>query len=532
MFGRLNTARNKGNRPLRVVSYNCAGARHGLHIVELLRSLEADIVCLQEVELYPAYSNYFKSINNPNLAETMAVELGLNADYVPIHESHLLSKYPGEYIKLPLKRYPQDQLHLTTFTNMPVVGGETITLESPPLSIAIDGEIYEGHSKGIRLTQSEVDGRAVTIANLHLPSLGFFKRDPHEDTFRNFYRNVDETLGELEGEVIVCGDFNLTPKQFRILLPRTYAKYKGLVSAPRLTSYGFEDRSVSHVDGEAFTGTPARKDYVLSTLQHHGGGAIEFAGSDHAPLVEEFELGERSGSVSYPRAQQPAPTARATSEESPALTELRILLREKSRITTLHLFELSLLYLNYQVKSGTRIVVDPKGRRITASHIERILDKVRERVADHPQSSGEDILEEPYVGWLIGFGLNNFYQLLKEFATTKATNYPDYSPIATEVFHEITAVSDIYFVPIIGATATSSTDLSDPHEQAISGLYHYRLNLLSEPGYHEISSLKASGLLLLFIHPLHFPELNKSDEMLQLVEYRPPAAGQTKPWSL
>ncbi len=233
---------------LRVMTYNIRHARGGDGRVDLervARVIEAaavDLVALQEVDVGRARSG------GEDQAQRLAARLGMTAAFAPCIEHG-----PGE------------QYGIATLARLPVVASDLLRL--PAESSRRRGQAPEPRcALVVRVAWPAADGD-VTFVNTHLSIHG-----------RERAGQVAALLAALDTEVVVAGDFNLTPwsapyraftRQFRAAAPGARTWPARLAVAP--IDHIFVRGPLRVVRAGAFTGGPARQ------------------ASDHLPVVAELE---------------------------------------------------------------------------------------------------------------------------------------------------------------------------------------------------------------------------------------------------
>ncbi|MFC0673868.1 endonuclease/exonuclease/phosphatase family protein [Brachybacterium hainanense] len=247
-------------RRLRVVTFNIhhgADAHDRLDlgaVIEVLRSADADVLALQEVDRFWARSDL---ADQPTL---IAEALGMHVAFAP---ALTLAPEPGssaprEYGHALLSRAP---LHEVARIPLPTDGPSSIT--EPRLVLR---------------ARIEIDGTSVAVGATHL--------DPLDSGLRE--RQARALLAALpeQGPMILAGDLNSSPEDPALHLLRTRLDDVWTQDAPGITFVG--DGQDPHA---------ARIDYVLARgLDHHGAEVLESARgvSDHLPLLAKLGVPELS----------------------------------------------------------------------------------------------------------------------------------------------------------------------------------------------------------------------------------------------
>jgi hypothetical protein len=226
-----------------VASWNIGGGilgeshqRHGLpslnYHIEQLRTLNLDLVCLQECQSWGQGSSQVR-----DLADSLGYE---SFDYVALSSSHF-----DDNATLGLgiiSRHPLQRLYIHKFKN-------------PGLeATGPTGEHWLIADKGFASWGLELaDGRC-TILNCHCYPLHYFGADPHEPRFQYIWTDLGRALAEAQsGLPVVCLDLNsesiddligrtLVDRGYQELTPRMPTTPKGLQQDYLLAGDGWECR--------------------------------------------------------------------------------------------------------------------------------------------------------------------------------------------------------------------------------------------------------------------------------------------------
>lgn len=143
-----------------------------------------------------------------------------------------------------------------------------------------DGDVG-GHARNIQYVTIEAPTGSVTVINFHGLWNGRGKTDT-EDRI-NQSKNILDFIGKLQGEHILCGDFNLLPdtesiKMFESFGLRNLIKEYGITST-RTSFYTKPERYADYV-------------FVSKGIEVKNFQVLSDEVSDHAPLLLEFSVGQ------------------------------------------------------------------------------------------------------------------------------------------------------------------------------------------------------------------------------------------------
>jgi endonuclease/exonuclease/phosphatase family metal-dependent hydrolase len=130
--------------------------------------------------------------------------------------------------------------------------------------------------RNMQYIEVEENGKSVTIANVHGLWNGVGKTDTEDRLEQS--KNIKSFLGSIDGDKILCGDFNLLPDTHSLALLED--GYRNLVKEKGITS----TRSHFYSKPEKFA------DYILVTpdVEVKEFKVLEDVVSDHLPLLLEF----------------------------------------------------------------------------------------------------------------------------------------------------------------------------------------------------------------------------------------------------
>jgi endonuclease/exonuclease/phosphatase family metal-dependent hydrolase len=247
------------DHPLRIVSWNIFRGTELGPVERVLRQLDADVLMLQEVDMFCRRSG------NRNIAEALATSLQMNwvaaGEFQEIGESS--SGVPALTGQAVLSRYPIANPSVIVFDNQ-----DWFRWHFNPFQPRRGGRmVLAVHTAGLR------------VYNTHIESGG-------GDGLRR--RQLDEILADVarnEGAadaVVIAGDFNNPP-------PDRSTMFRGLAAA------GFTSALGAQPDGRTSEGNAHPIDWIFTRNLVADNAYIAHAegASDHRPLVATVRL--RSG---------------------------------------------------------------------------------------------------------------------------------------------------------------------------------------------------------------------------------------------
>lgn len=175
-------------RGLRVMSYNIqygGGGRNLDSIIGVIRSADADIVGLQEVDVHWAERSSFA-----DQASAIAAALGMEVRFAPIYDLPGGARGARQFGVAVLSRHP-----ITGFTNHPLIRLSTQ-----------DSNAVPGPRPGFLEATIDVHGTAVQVFNTHLD----YRRDP--SVRRAQVAEMLVHIARAAGPVLLLGDLNAPPE--------------------------------------------------------------------------------------------------------------------------------------------------------------------------------------------------------------------------------------------------------------------------------------------------------------------------------
>lgn len=158
------------------------GEENLLYFVEAIKSVNPDIVCIQE-----SHTN-----DNDVLAQRLAKELGL--------------PYVFDAPRSPSRIDEDYQLSNAIISRHPIENTKNILLPSPPF------ELYFENGKKARLFHTYLQTaniQGIMVANTHLQPLHLFGYSYNEDEGKKFANNIEAVLcSNLRTPLVFAGDFN------------------------------------------------------------------------------------------------------------------------------------------------------------------------------------------------------------------------------------------------------------------------------------------------------------------------------------
>jgi len=223
--------------------------------VEFLRSLDADILFLQEVE--------------------RGYDGGGQESPPPHYES-----FREEFPKLSsVFSYPPDNpdelpfgIGLAIFSKFPILRSWQRFLDPAPVQFEFGGRMRNPSARVLLVTELDVGGRSLFALNTHLQA--FFMIASSSDKHIAQRRGILQELGGLSGPILMGGDFNCSPEE-------------GLVAE-------FKEAGLSTAQSSVITWR--RRPYVLDHLFYSDhltlteSQVIDTAVSDHHAVSASFEM--------------------------------------------------------------------------------------------------------------------------------------------------------------------------------------------------------------------------------------------------
>jgi len=174
---------------MKLVQLNAWGGRLENQIMELLRHESADFVCLQE-----AISMKGKTVLTVSV-EQLQERLNYPSAFLsPVFSFNLMNKKALFGNVLLSKEKPSSEE--TIFTNLEYTDG-------------FDFDTHDYNIRNLQHAQFDVGDKKLHILNHHGHHIGEHKNGD-EQTLRQM-RQIRDYIEKLDGAVVLCGDFNLSP---------------------------------------------------------------------------------------------------------------------------------------------------------------------------------------------------------------------------------------------------------------------------------------------------------------------------------
>jgi len=176
---------------MKIVQVNIWQGKLGLQIMDFLKAVKPDFVCMQEVNDLPGRAGYkfFATLNE--LKEAGGFD-----------HSFLSATYTSRYMERKL-RYGN-----AIMSHLPLTSTETIFTHGEFVE-NFDITKDDGNIRNLQHVTVEVNGKTLHILNHHGFRIPETKAG-NEDTLRSM-RTIADVIARLDGPVILCGDFNLAP---------------------------------------------------------------------------------------------------------------------------------------------------------------------------------------------------------------------------------------------------------------------------------------------------------------------------------
>jgi endonuclease/exonuclease/phosphatase family metal-dependent hydrolase len=242
---------------MKLFQANIWGGRLPYQINEALKSERPDLVCFQEVVSTKGDALIFKTL------EEIKEEIGLdNSFFSPVFSFNLMNKKAG-FGNGIISRYPFIETN-TVFTRLEHKDN-------------FDFDTDDYNVRNFQHVTIEVDGRTLNILNHHGHHIHQHKNGDTE-TLRQC-GEIASYINNLQGEVILTGDFNLEPTSESIKVLNSILK--NLSIEAKLTSTRNELTPKNEVCDYIFVskGIKVNKFYMLDKIL-----------SDHNALILEFDL--------------------------------------------------------------------------------------------------------------------------------------------------------------------------------------------------------------------------------------------------
>ncbi len=251
-LAQVEDPRVKSDKSLRVVTYNihsCLGmdGRYSARrIARALARLQADVICLQEVDVKRARSGLVDQ------AEVIAKQLGMKHYFHPV----VLQDESEEFGNAIISRLP---LRLVRWEMLPAHKG------------------YRACPRGAILVEVQNGKIPVHILNTHLSLLS------RERQMQVKELSGEEWLGSIQGPLVMCGDLNMgiTSRECKVLLESS--ALETAAAGVRTWPSAMPLRQIDHV--------LVSSEMVINDLRVAHTSLTRVA-SDHLPLVAQIELQE------------------------------------------------------------------------------------------------------------------------------------------------------------------------------------------------------------------------------------------------
>jgi len=249
---------------MKLISLNVWGGRVQAELSSFLKEHErdTDIFCFQEM-----YHRADGKFSNAKWKDD-----GIHSQLFD-HVAGLLPNHTGIF-------YPhfEDFWGLAMFVkkDVPLLGeGDKFVHHMESIEVARLG----GTSKNIQYVISEINGKKISIVNFHGLWNGKGKTDSESRIAQS--NEIIAFLKELEGEIVLCGDFNLRPDTESLKMIEDFG-FKNLIK-----EYGVASTRTSHYKKEE-----RFADYMLVTkgIQVKDFKVLPDEVSDHNAMYLEFEI--------------------------------------------------------------------------------------------------------------------------------------------------------------------------------------------------------------------------------------------------
>ncbi|MFM2374616.1 MAG: hypothetical protein RLZZ234_611 [Candidatus Parcubacteria bacterium] len=241
--------------PMKILQLNIWGGKLGKQVIELIQREKPDVVCLQEAVVFPGNENLFISS-----LEEITKETGHEHSFFSPSFSFKLMRRTAEWGNAIVSK------RALVHTNAQFTRGGVVE----------DFDMLEDdyNMRNLQHVTVEHNGKPLHILNHHGHHIRQHKNGDDE-TMRQC-GIIADYIKNLEGDVVLCGDFNLAPESESI------AKLNAI-----LTNHCLEA-------GSTTTRTPLTHktevcDYIFTSpsLQTSGFAVLPDIASDHAALVIE-----------------------------------------------------------------------------------------------------------------------------------------------------------------------------------------------------------------------------------------------------
>jgi endonuclease/exonuclease/phosphatase family metal-dependent hydrolase len=219
------------------------------YIVNILKSLNPDIITLQEVH-----------VNGVNQAELIAKELNMqNLSYDKYDKSHLEE---GQWLSQAI------------ITRFPIESHDFIFFTNPNVDVHFGNKVGKSHDKGITSVTLNINGEFLAVKTLHMIPFRRTGLKPNDPIFEKQNSELDSRLDSKDKKILVQADFNYDSESLSDFINSV------------------KDKKINEViQTEPTTPEGQRYDHVLFRgIELTTSKVIKEALTDHLPIVSEFEL--------------------------------------------------------------------------------------------------------------------------------------------------------------------------------------------------------------------------------------------------
>lgn len=244
---------------MKIIQLNIWGGKLGRQIIDFLSEEKPDFVCMQEVNDLKGRSGYkfFATLD----------EIKKGGGFP---EAFMSASYSSRYMEREL------EYGNAVLSQFPAAAAKTIFTRGE-YKHSFDVTKDDGNIRNLQLVTIELDGGSLNILNHHGHHVPDSKAG-NDETVRQM-RFVAGVIEELEGPVIMCGDFNLAPDSESIAL--IDAKLTNLPVKHGLKNTYNQFGSVSNVCDYIFVND------LVKVRRFEMSDALV---SDHNALILEFDL--------------------------------------------------------------------------------------------------------------------------------------------------------------------------------------------------------------------------------------------------
>ncbi len=176
---------------MKIIQLNIWGGKFGQQIINFLKAEQPDFVCMQEVNDLKGNAGYkfFATLDD------IKKESGFS-------QAFMSANYSSRYMERSL------EYGNAILSKLPFIAKDTIYTNGK-YKTNFDIESDDGNIRNLQVSKIEINGKTLNILNHHGYHLGLNKLGDKE-TIRQMTM-IAETIDSLEGPIILCGDFNLSP---------------------------------------------------------------------------------------------------------------------------------------------------------------------------------------------------------------------------------------------------------------------------------------------------------------------------------